>query len=146
MTLPPRPHPSAPIPPPCQADENKGITDEQAEALRAQFGFNELPEKKINPFHMFLGYLWGPMPCMIWAAIIIELIKVGLVGEGVEDVVVLFVLQFANATGAWGAGQGRGRERARAPAAHPPDGGARRDGALSKRMAPLPVCVRGLAR
>ena len=97
------PAPSS-VPPPLrtlQADENKGVTDEQAEALRIEFGYNELPEKKVNPFLMFLSYLWGPMPCMIWAAIIIELVKVGLVGEGTEDVVVLFVLQFANATGTW---------------------------------------------
>lgn len=36
----------------------------------------------MNPLLLFLGYLWGPMPIMIWAAIIIELVKSILVGEG----------------------------------------------------------------
>ena len=40
------------------------------------------------------------MPIMIWAAIIIELVKSILVGEGWEDFAVLTFLQFANATGA----------------------------------------------
>lgn len=30
---------------------------------------------QVNPFLMFLGYLYGPMPVMIWCAIIIELAK-----------------------------------------------------------------------
>jgi magnesium-transporting ATPase (P-type) len=91
--------------PAAQVDKEKGMTDEEAEKLREQYGFNELEEKKVNPFLLFLGYLWGPMPCMIWAAIIIELAKSIAVGEGWEDFSVLMVLQFANATGercAWG--------------------------------------------
>jgi H+-transporting ATPase len=63
-----------------------------------QFGYNELPEKKKSKIMQFLGYLWGPMPCMIWVAIIIELAKASLVGEGWEDFGVLMFLQFANAT------------------------------------------------
>jgi H+-transporting ATPase len=82
-----------------QVDKEKGMTEEEAEKLREQYGFNELQEKKVNPFLLFLGYLWGPMPCMIWAAIIIELAKSIAVGEGWEDFSVLMVLQFANATG-----------------------------------------------
>jgi H+-transporting ATPase len=53
---------------------------------------------------MFLGYFWGPMPVMIWVAIIIELAKAlitraeeGGPGEGWEDFAVLLFLQFANA-------------------------------------------------
>lgn len=37
------------------------------------------------------------MPVMIWVAIIIELVKGILTGEGWEDFAVLMVLQFANA-------------------------------------------------
>lgn len=50
--------------------------------LQAQWGPNELPEKKVNPFLLFLSYFWGPMPVMIWIAIIIELVKAILIGEG----------------------------------------------------------------
>ena len=46
---------------------------------------------------MFLAYFWGPMPIMIWVAIIIELVKGILTGEGWEDFAVLMCLQFANA-------------------------------------------------
>ena len=89
---------------PSQADPEKGLTEEEVTVLREQFGLNELPEKKVNPFLVFLSYLWGPMPIMIWAAIIIELAKSIAVGEGWEDFAVLMVLQFANATGerGWG--------------------------------------------
>ena len=52
----------------------------------------------MNPLLLFLSYFWGPMPCMIWVAIIIELAKGILTGEGWEDFAVLMVLQFANAT------------------------------------------------
>lgn len=51
----------------------------------------------MNPLLLFLSYFWGPMPCMIWVAIIIELVKAILTGEGWEDFAVLMVLQFANA-------------------------------------------------
>ena len=78
--------------------------------LREKYGFNELAEKKVNPFLLFLSYLWGPMPAMIWAAIIIELAKSIAVGEGWEDFAVLMVLQFANATG-----EGRSRAVAQRP-------------------------------
>jgi H+-transporting ATPase len=38
------------------------------------------------------------MPIMIWAAIIVEVVKAALTdGEGIEDVIVLLILQFANA-------------------------------------------------
>jgi H+-transporting ATPase len=46
---------------------------------------------------MFLSYFWGPMPVMIWIAIIIELVKGILTGAGWEDFGVLMVLQIANA-------------------------------------------------
>ena len=82
-----------------QADSEKGHTEAEAAKLLEKYGLNELPEKVVNPFLLFLSYLWGPMPAMIWAAIIIELAKSIAVGEGWEDFSVLMVLQFANATG-----------------------------------------------
>ena len=73
------------------------MTDEEAAVLRAKWGHNELPEKKKNVFLMFLSYFWGPMPVMIWVAIIVELAKSIVIGEGWIDFAVLMVLQFANA-------------------------------------------------
>ena len=49
-----------------------GLSDAEVERRRETFGFNELPEKKVNPLLVFLGHFWGPMPIMIWIAILIE--------------------------------------------------------------------------
>ena len=62
-------------------------------ARREEFGFNELTEEKTNPFLKFLSYFWGPMPCMIWLAIIVEIIKASSTGDGWPDFGVLMVLQ-----------------------------------------------------
>ena len=79
------------------ADHKKGLTTAQANAGIAQWGKNELPEKVRNPILMFLSYFWGPMPGMIWVAIIVELVKGITIGEGWEDFGVLMLLQIANA-------------------------------------------------
>jgi H+-transporting ATPase len=80
------------------ANKETGLKEGDILPLRTQYGFNELPEKKVNPFLLFLSYLWGPMPIMIWLAIIIELAKAIAVGAGWEDFGVLMFLQFLNAT------------------------------------------------
>lgn len=33
-----------------------------------QYGYNELPEKKVSPVLKFLSYFWGPIPIMIMIA------------------------------------------------------------------------------
>ncbi len=42
-----------------------GITAQEAEKRLTHYGYNEISEKKINPFIKFLGYFWGPIPWMI---------------------------------------------------------------------------------
>jgi hypothetical protein len=64
------------------ADRSSGLSHAAAEELRRQWGPNQLPEKVRNPLLIFLSYFWGPMPCMIWIAIIIELAKAIITGEG----------------------------------------------------------------
>ena len=44
---------------------------------RAQYGPNELTEKKTNLFLKFLSYFWGPIPWMIEGAVILS----GVVGR-----------------------------------------------------------------
>jgi hypothetical protein len=51
---------------------HEGLSDAEVERRRETFGYNELPEKKVNPLLVFLGHFWGPMPIMIWIAILIE--------------------------------------------------------------------------
>lgn len=81
-----------------QTNPETGLPLEMVAMRRSEFGFNELPEKYVHPLIKFLSYFILPMPLMIWAAIIIELIKACVTGEGWEDFVVLMILQFANGT------------------------------------------------
>ncbi|RYY32482.1 hypothetical protein EON62_05305 [archaeon] len=81
-----------------QTDLRTGLTDATVRERFAIYGYNELDEKKVNPLLVFLSYFWGPMPVMIWAAALVELIKASITGEGWEDFGVLLILQFANAT------------------------------------------------
>jgi len=55
-----------------------GLTQAEAQKRLAQYGPNEIAEKKTNPFLKFLGYFWGPIPWMIEAAVILS----GVVGTG----------------------------------------------------------------
>jgi hypothetical protein len=45
-----------------------GLAEPDAAARLLQHGPNELAEKRVHPLRLFLGYLWGPMPIMIWIA------------------------------------------------------------------------------
>ena len=45
-----------------------GLTTTEAQQRLAQYGYNELPEKKVNPILKFLAYFWGPIAWMIEAA------------------------------------------------------------------------------
>ena len=41
--------------------------------------------RRRHPVLVFLSFFWGPMPCMIWAAIIIELAQGILTGDGARS-------------------------------------------------------------
>jgi len=74
-----------------RTDLEVGLRDAEVDERRREFGFNELPEKKVNPCLVFLSYFWGPMPIMIWLAIIVEVIQ-----QSWEDFIVLMILQGVN--------------------------------------------------
>ncbi len=38
------------------------LSDEEAENRVEKYGYNEIPEKRINPVLKFLSYFWGPIP------------------------------------------------------------------------------------
>ena len=42
-----------------------GLTQAEAAKRLAQYGPNEIEEKKTNPLLKFLTYFWGPIPWMI---------------------------------------------------------------------------------
>ncbi len=49
-----------------------GLSSSEAKERLRQHGFNEIPEKKVNPFLQLLRYFWGPIPWMIEVAAILS--------------------------------------------------------------------------
>jgi H+-transporting ATPase len=49
-----------------------GLTNNEVEQRLVKYGYNELVEKKVNPFLKFLSYFWGPIPAMIIVAAILS--------------------------------------------------------------------------
>lgn len=72
---------------------SEGITQEEARVLLMNHGKNEMPEKKIPKWYIFLTIISEPMPLMIWLAIIIE----GILMKW-SDMFVLLGIQIANAS------------------------------------------------
>ncbi len=54
--------------------EKNGLSSDEAVKRLAQFGPNEIVEKKLNPILKFLSYFWGPIPWMIEVAAILSAI------------------------------------------------------------------------
>ena len=74
-----------------------GLSQAEAEKRLAQYGPNELIEKKTNPFLKFLTYFWGPIPWMIEAAVILSAID-----RHWPDFWIILVLLLSNAVvGFW---------------------------------------------
>lgn len=78
-------------------DENfvfsHGLTEAEAKTLLQKHGRNELPEKIVPKWYIFVSQLWQPMPIMIWIAALIE---AGI--QNFIDMSVLLMIQFANAS------------------------------------------------
>jgi H+-transporting ATPase len=54
------------------SSSENGLSTLEARNRIQQCGYNEIPEKKTNPFLKFLKYFWGPIPWMIEAAVILS--------------------------------------------------------------------------
>jgi H+-transporting ATPase len=70
----------------------KGLSQADAQKRLAQYGRNEITEKKTNVFLKFLSYFWGPIPWMIEGAVILS----GVVQHWMDFFIILFLL-FSNA-------------------------------------------------
>jgi H+-transporting ATPase len=74
-----------------------GLTEVEAQKRLAQYGANEIEEKKTNEILKFLGYFWGPIPWMIEAAVILS-----AVARHWPDFGIILLLLVANAVvGFW---------------------------------------------
>ncbi len=75
----------------------EGLTQAEAQKRLAQYGPNEIEEKKTNPLLQFLSYFWGPIAWMIEAAVILSAVE-----QHWPDFFIILVLLFANAVvGFW---------------------------------------------
>jgi H+-transporting ATPase len=75
----------------------QGLSQTEAKARLGQYGFNELPEEKVNPILKFLSYFWGPIPWMIEVAAVLSAVV-----RRWEDFGIIMVLLLMNAgVGFW---------------------------------------------
>ena len=51
---------------------SEGLSESEAQARLATYGYNELPEQKTNFLLKFLSYFWGPIPWMIEVAAVLS--------------------------------------------------------------------------
>lgn len=72
---------------------SSGLSSIDAMELLSIHGRNELPEKSIPKWYIFLSLFWEPMPIMIWIAIVIE----AILGKWM-DMTILLAIQIANAS------------------------------------------------
>jgi H+-transporting ATPase len=70
-----------------------GLTSKEAERLLDIHGKNELPEKIVPKWYIFISQLWQPMPVMIWIAALVECAIQNWI-----DMSILLFIQFANAS------------------------------------------------
>ena len=70
----------------------EGLSTGQAGERISTYGYNELPEKHVNPVLKFLSYFWGPIPGMIIIAAVLSAIL-----QHWEDFWIIVVLLLLNA-------------------------------------------------
>ena len=74
-----------------------GLSQAEAKKRLAQYGPNEIAEKKDNPFLKFLTYFWGPIPWMIEGAVILS----GAVRHWPDFFIILLLLLSNAVVGFW---------------------------------------------
>jgi len=73
-----------------QPINSKGLTSEEVAQRLAEFGPNVIAEDKPNPVRLFFKKLWGPVPWMLEATLVLELI----LGNRIEAMIIAFLLLF----------------------------------------------------
>ncbi|MCL4530982.1 MAG: HAD-IC family P-type ATPase [Chloroflexi bacterium] len=75
--------------------QGTGLNEADIQAKRTQYGYNEIPEKHVGPVMGTLKRMWGPIPWLLEAAMIFELI----LGKGVQAGVIFLLLIFSAVIG-----------------------------------------------
>jgi len=75
----------------------EGLTQAEAQKRLAQYGPNEIAEKKTNSLLKFLGYFWGPIPWMIEIAVVLS----GVVRHWPDFFIILLLLVVNAVVGFW---------------------------------------------
>jgi H+-transporting ATPase len=76
-------------------DPPSGLRGEEARRRLARFGPNAMPDTSVHPFRMALEKFWAPVPWMLEAAIVLELV----LGKYVEAAIIAGLLVFNAALG-----------------------------------------------
>jgi H+-transporting ATPase len=76
-------------------DALHGLSSDEARRRLAQFGPNAMPDTSAHPLHMALGKFWAPVPWMLEAAVVLELVR----GKYVEAATIAGLLMFNAALG-----------------------------------------------
>src|SRR3984885_11881509 len=77
------------------AEPPDGLTSQEAHRRLDQFGPNSMPDTSSHPARMAIEKLWAPVPWMLEAAIVLQLV----LGEYVEAAIIAVLLLFNAALG-----------------------------------------------
>jgi H+-transporting ATPase len=77
------------------AESENGLTTGEANRRLAKFGTNAMPDTSMHPLRMAIEKFWAPVPWMLEAAIILELV----LGKYIEAAIIAALLIFNAALG-----------------------------------------------
>ncbi len=75
--------------------QGAGLSETDILAKRKEYGFNEIPQKQVGPVMGLLKRMWGPIPWLLEAAMIFELV----LGKGVQAGIIFLLLVFSALVG-----------------------------------------------
>ena len=78
-----------------EARPSTGLTSDEARRRLEKFGRNAVPDAALHPFRRALTEFWAPIPCMLEAAILLEI----ALGKYAEAAVIALLLAFNAALG-----------------------------------------------
>src|ERR1017187_982743 len=77
------------------APPSTGLTSDEVRRRMEEFGPNAIPDTALRPLRRALTKLWAPVPCMLEAAIVLEVV----LGKYVEAAIIAVLLAFNAALG-----------------------------------------------